>query len=54
MDPDLKKLIYIFLGIFGGGLVLFGIAAIFISKETLQATQVGLDYDAARIKIDGS
>ena len=54
MDGDLKKLIYVFLGIFCCGLIIFCIIAIFVSKENLSATEVGLDYDTARIKIDAS
>ena len=52
MDEDLKAIIMGFCGIFCVGMIIFGIVAAFASAETLGATEVGLDFDTTRVKIN--
>ena len=52
MDSDLKGIIFGFLGIFCCGLLLFGVIAFIGSMEMLEITEVGLDFDTTRVKIN--
>jgi len=52
MDDDLKSIMVCFSTTFGVGLVLFIVIFVIGSLESLEITEVGLDYDTTRIKID--
>jgi len=52
MDDDLKAIVICFSITFCVGLVIFIIIFVIGSLESLEITEVGLDYDSARIKID--
>lgn len=54
MDDDLKTIIFGFMGVFCCGLLLFGFIALVGSMETLEITEIGLDFDTTRVKIDDS
>merc|ERR1711971_1470433 len=52
LDDSLKQIIMCFLGIFCCGLILFAAIAGFGSMKTLEITEVGLDFDQTRVKIN--
>jgi len=54
MDDDLKAILFGFCGLFSVGLLIFGCIAFFGSMETLEITEVGLDFDTTRVKIDAT
>jgi len=52
LDSDLKKILICFGATFCISLVIFLIVFIIGAMETLEATEVGLDFDTTRVKID--
>jgi hypothetical protein len=52
MDSDLKTIMIGFTTTFVVGLVIFILVFLIGSLESLELTEVGLDFDTTRIKID--
>jgi hypothetical protein len=54
MASDLTQIMACFCAIFTAGLIIFGIVFGVGSLESLEITEVGLDFDETQVKIDST